>query len=385
MYHTKFPGPKSRPQAPGTRENPLGVHVYILAIAYTLRCACRSMEGATHEIKPSPTSKGLSVIITNDYGSTNDRATSDSSDEAAKYDPLSTENDGSRLQEAFKAVSYDVHWEHNVRACDVQRMWSQIKNLKYEEVKHYRCIVFIFSGHGEQNEEDTSAGGKLVMQDGSKVRISEEFIAPVLPGKAPSIGRIPKVFIIDACRGGKKTEIVQVPRKSPKSNSKGKDEASPDPPATADEHMKKGCNEILFPIPKDGNFLVSFSTLPGCVSNDIRGDGSAWLKLLAEEIPVSDKSIDDVLTGLNKKLHTYYRQHNCDFQQPQKVSTLNDVLYLRCNNNQSHAGTHTCIACCNIHTTWVLQFLDLYSFHGEFNSLSGCYSYSSPSAVTAVK
>ena len=297
------------------------------------------MEGATQEIKPSPSSKGLAVIITNDYSSTKDQAANgDSSDEAAKYVPLSTKNDGSRLQEAFKAISYDVYWEHNVRACDVHRMWSQIENLKYEEVKHYRCIVFIFSGHGEQSEEDTSAGGKLVMQDGSKVRIFEEFIAPLLPGQLPSIGRIPKVFIIDACRGSEKTEIVQVPRKSPKNNSKGKDEASPDPAATGDEHMRKGCNEILFPIPKKGNFLVSFSTLPGCISNDIRGDGSAWLKLLAEEIPISNESIDNVLTGLNKKLHAYYRQHNCEFQQPQKVSTLLDILWLRYDNNESHAG-----------------------------------------------
>ena len=74
--------------------------------------------------------------------------------------------------------------------------------------------MFIFSGHGEQSEKgETSAGGKLVMQDHSKARISEEFIAPVLPGQAPLIGRIPKeVIIADACRGGKKTEIVQVPR-----------------------------------------------------------------------------------------------------------------------------------------------------------------------------
>jgi hypothetical protein len=304
------------------------------------------MEGAAREIKPSLSSNGLAVIITNDYRPIiDDQATPSDSDEAAKYEPLSTRNDGNRLREAFEALNYDVRWEHNVTVCDVQRIWNQIKSLKYEEVKHYRCIVFIFSGHGEQSEGETSAGGKLVMQDRSKIRISEDFIAPVLPGQAPSIGRIPKVFIIDACRGGKKTEIVQVPRKSPKSNSKGKEGASPNPvEATADgkeSHMRKGCNEILFAIPKDGNFLVSFSTLPGCVANDIRGDGSAWLKLLAEEIPGSDKSIDDVLTGLNKRLHTYYRQQNCDFQQPQRVSTLNDVLYLRHDNNQSHAGMYT--------------------------------------------
>ena len=310
------------------------------------------MEGATREIQASPTSKGLAVIITNDY--TKDQATSDSDE--AKYDPLSTKKDGSRLEEAFKTLNYDVHWEHNVNAGDVQRIWNQVKNLRYEQVKHYRCIVFIFSGHGEQSEKgETSAGGKLVMQDHSKVRISEEFIAPVLPGQAPLIGRIPKVFIIDACRGGKKTEIVQVPRTSPNSKSKGKEGASPDSTADSEEPhrepMRKGCNEIQFTIPKDGNFLVSFSTLPGCVANDIRGDGSAWLKLLAEEIPVSDKSIDDVLTGLNKRLHTYYRQHNCDFQQPQKVSTLNEVLHLKLDNDRSHAGMYMH---CHHSITWVL-------------------------------
>ena len=180
------------------------------------------------------------------------------------------------------------------------------------------------------------------MQDHSKVRISEEFIAPLLPRKAHSIAKIPKVFLIDACRGGKKTEVVQVPRKS--TNSKGKLEASPDPTADSKElePMRKGGHEILFAIPKEGNFLVSYSTLPGCVSNDIRGDGSAWLKLIAEEIPIRDKSISDVLMGLNKKLHAYYQEHNCELQQPELFSRLNDVLKLKHDNDHNPLSGTCC-------------------------------------------
>ena len=308
-----------------------------------MQCMAGSMAGATREMTVNPTSRGLAVIITNDYKpSTKDPAAC--SDEKDLYEPLSTENDGNRLEKAFKALNYDVWWEHNVKVVDVQRIWNEISKLKYEEVKHYNCIVLIFSGHGEQTEEETSTGGKLegqlVMQDHSKVRISEEFIAPLLPGKAPSIGKIPKVFIIDACRGGKKTEIVQVPRKSTK--SKGKGEASPNRPTDSEElePMRKGGHENQFMIPNEGNFLVSYSTLPGCVANDIRGDGSAWLKLIADEIPNSDLSIEDVLTGLNKKLHAYYREHNCEFQQPEKMSRLNDILYLKRDNNHNHPGIY---------------------------------------------
>ena len=285
------------------------------------------MAGATQEIKVNKTSKGLAVIITNDYApdpnAAKDEAISTSGVATPPLEQLSTNKDGTRLEQAFKTLNFDVCWKHNAKTSSIQQIWGEIKKMKYETVKHYRCIIFVFSGHGE-------IGGKLIMQDGCKVDICQHFIAPVLPGQARSIGKIPKVFIIDACRGEKRTEIVQVPKQS--ATNKGAALLDPKEP------VRKGCHEILFSLPEEGNFLVAYSTLPGCIANDFRGDGSLWLKLLAEEIPVSNKSIDDVLTGVNRKLHDFYREKKCEFQQPEKVSRLNDVLYLNGDNNHSYAG-----------------------------------------------
>ena len=89
------------------------------------------MAGATQEIIVNPTSKGLAVIITNDYNFnlTPEPAACQCSEEKDPYEPLSTEKDGNRLDKAFKALNYDVCWRHNVKAFDVQRIWNDISNL----------------------------------------------------------------------------------------------------------------------------------------------------------------------------------------------------------------------------------------------------------------
>ena len=263
-------------------------------------------EAAVREIKVSPTSSGLAVIITNDYI-------------GAKHTDLKgTYLDGQRMKEAFEALNFDVCWKQNVNQNDIQRLWGEISSFSFESVRHYKCMAFVFSGHGEPEGHD----GKLIMQDDTKIDICADFIAPVLPGNAKMIGDIPKIFFIDACRGDEATGTVDIPIRNGEATRKG---------SPSNEISRKGCYRIdLQKIPAEGSFLVAYSTLPGCKSNEYTGNfkGSLWLNFLAKRLQVSDASIEDILTDVNGELLAHCREHNLEIQQPEKLGRLNGRLHM---------------------------------------------------------
>lgn len=267
-------------------------------------------EAAVQEIKVSPTSRGLAVIITNDYVG------------ARHTDLKGTHSDGERMKEAFEALNFDVCWKENVNQNDIQRLWGEISSFRFESVKHYECMAFVFSGHGEPEGHD----GKLIMQDDTRIDICADFIAPVLPGNAEMIGDIPKIFFIDACRGDEVTGTVDVPIKDGGATRKGS-------PSNADPTIsRKGCYKIdLQKIPAKGSCLIAYSTLPGCKSNEYTGDfkGSLWLRFLAKRLKVTgDASIEDLLTDVNEDLLAHCREHKLEIQQPEKLVRLNRRLKL---------------------------------------------------------
>ena len=133
-------------------------------------------------IQVNPDSRGLAVIFTNDYKHT----------KSPLEGPF---EDGKRLETAFKEINFDVHWKNNVTSPELRDIMRGLSKLTFETVEHYKCMLFVFSGHGQ--------GGKIVMQDSQEIDICVDFIDPILPERAPAIGDVPKIFIIDACRGGR--------------------------------------------------------------------------------------------------------------------------------------------------------------------------------------
>ena len=261
----------------------------------------------------NPRARGLAVIITNDYEH-NDK----------NLPKLSgTHKDGDRLDKAFRQLYFDVHWRHNVTYGELGRLLYQLRNLKFETVRHYKCICIVFSGHGERN-------GTLLTQDCRSINTCKDFIQPLLPGESPLIGDIPKIFIIDACRGERPTETVEVPKRATeKGNSRGESSVDPSP-----RNIKGGYVIEVRDLPAEGNFLVAHATLPGCIANDYPTHGSLWLRILAEKLPECDVSVEDLLTSVNSELQKTCQKggknndYNYKFQQPEKTSRLNDVLYL---------------------------------------------------------
>lgn len=169
--------------------------------------------------------------------------------------------------------------------------------------------MFIFAGHGCEDDE-------LYMQDWNRVELVKDIVSPLLPGHCKELGNIPKVFLIDACRGTLPTKTTLSPRGS-----------SAQKEATLD---RGGRVMVMNLIPENGNFLLARSTLSEHKAYEDKQSGGLWLSHLAEVLTdLKEKmSMDDILSKVNENLLKRQQALRESFQQPIKESTLNRILYL---------------------------------------------------------
>jgi len=242
-------------------------------------------------ISKAPTDAiGLVVIVTNEYRQTHE------------LPPLpGTRKDGQALSEALLELKFVVHWERNVSSGRLGQVVHEVSRLTHATVKNYRCIFFIFSGHGKE-------GDSLVMEDNEVVNLYEDVINPLLPRSANEIGGVQKIFLIDACRGSQVTDTVLVPR------------------------GQGGLLLDLQRIAADGGFLVAYSTLPLHMAYENPSKGGLWLSTIAELLKIKDKeclcSVETLLTEANRRLTERLQGQPYNFQQPDRQSRLNKVISL---------------------------------------------------------
>ncbi len=256
-----------------------------------------STQSVTTTIKQTPRARGLAIIVTNDYIG------------HKVLKPLEgTYFDGKNMHEAFLELGFAIHWEHNINDQKFLKLIYEASNLDYPKFKKYKYIVFVFSGHGD-------LGDIVYLQDGSEVSIGEGIIKPFLPTSSPQIGKLQKLFFFDACRGKVESRPVAVPRGS---QSRGK----------CDDSLKVdsrgGVSIDRIRVPEEGGFLVAYSTMSNCLAWEER-KGGAWLQKLAKEIRINTSSIEDVLTKVNSDMVHDQPER---IQQPEKLSRLNEVVYL---------------------------------------------------------
>ncbi len=258
-----------------------------------------SANSITTTIESDVRARGLAIIITNDYYN----CTSLSS-------LPGTFIDGENMKDTFLDLQFVVHWERNVNRLQFTKLIHEACNFQdYHKFKKYKCIVFVFSGHGD-------LGDIVYLQDGLGVSIGEDIIKIFLPKASPNMGKYQKLFFFDACRGKQESESVMVPRCG---KAKGGHDDSP-----AFEH-RGGSVIDRIRVPGEGGFLVAYSTM----SNHLAWEGSkggAWLQKLAEEIRTNTtSSIEDVLTKVNSDL---IKDTTRRVQQPEKLSRLNELVFL---------------------------------------------------------
>ena len=235
-------------------------------------------------IQDNLTANGLAVIITNSY------------ETCSRLETLSgTKADGERMKDSFQVLNFSTLHEHNLPKGPTMQLLYNVANYK-KFPPSYRRVVFVFSGHGD-------ADHKLYTGEGETVKVSD-ILSAFFPERAPLNGNLAKLFFIDACRGKQVNPGVIVPR--------------------------SGREIETLTIPKQGNFLVAYSTTPDHLSYEERAKGGIWVSALADKLCRRDASVHDVLSEVNRELiNKYQKPTYAGFvQQPEFVSRLNEPINL---------------------------------------------------------
>ena len=213
-----------------------------------------------------------------------------------------TREDAKSLCETFTLAQFIVCYKGNASCDDLIRLIDEVTSLEFDQVKNYECILFAFSGHGDE-------GDCILMEDGEVIQVYSQVLAPLLADSAPELGDIPKVVLSDACRGRNVTQTTLVPKQGS--------------PTTRGERQ-------MHRVPSVGNFLVACATLPEHYAY-MRPDnlGSAWTQMLAAELKVSTEDLDSVLTKVTAEIVERAGRDKVAFQQPERRSTLHKKVYIR--------------------------------------------------------
>ena len=218
--------------------------------------------------------------------------------------------DYEKVVHAFKdQLNFAVLPLLRAKASDIDNAMEKISEAAKNLPKNYKAIVFVFSGHGYE---------KYVRVQDENLKIFRDIITPL---SKTFEARMPKLFFIDTCRGGK--EDRGVAKRS----------------STATSRRREDSNELYTTapfVPTFGNYLIGYSTKLTYTSL-APSTGSYWLQCLIEEllnVHNSDMTITDILTSVNARVVAKMANDekysvNRHIQQPVFVSTLCQHLYFR--------------------------------------------------------
>ena len=181
----------------------------------------------------------------------------------------------------------------------------------------YKRLVFIFSGHGVNGEKLYNkqrklrgyASGKLCSQEGHTIEI-ESIIDHFKPDKHPALGRMARLFFIDACRGDEVDLGVTLQTQG--MQEKGGQLL----------HERGGQFLVQERVSKHANILVAYSTLPNHKTYE-EGDGSLWMKFLSEAILNQNEDITTILTDVSNRLNKECKPLPL-FLTPQSINQLTE-------------------------------------------------------------
>ena len=210
---------------------------------------------------------------------------------------------------AFSQLNYTTHWAKNMTKQHLLDLVTQIALLSISEElrSSFIAISFVFSGHGGE-------GDTLYMQDGGTISLYDEIIKPLITSE--SLSSFPKLFFIDACRGGEDTNAYSV--------------------KTHPNTAKRASGEY---VSLDGNCFVAYATISkkkAFMRN--ASEGSVWMQELAKQLKESNDSVQNIVSKINKNIWDKYDDSSIHrSQQPQATDMrLNcGPLYLRRGNLKS--------------------------------------------------
>jgi len=175
-------------------------------------------------------------------------------------------------------------------------------NFGINQPSSWKRVIVTFSGHGDKTHLYTK-NDKLVLES--------DIVDPLINSKADLMVGRAKLFFIDACRGTSQDYGIDL------SSLRYRGEQT---------LVARGER-----VPKEGNYLVAYSTLLGMESLESEL-GGCWMQLVSEMLldpSMLEKSITDVLVDVNSKLLKMLNAIGCGLQQPVMTCAINEPIHLQ--------------------------------------------------------
>ena len=246
-----------------------------------------------------------------------------------------THNDGDKMACVLRDPQFNYMFWHyrNLSYAKMQQLLYEASQMQCP--KSFCSLVIVFSGHGTADEDRRLS--YIFTQDGMRFPV-QELVDPFMPQRSPLIATIPKVFLIDACLGGKDAHkfSVEVPVVSKGTQSD---------PVSCNVENKGGRPVQTIFVPPEGNCILAHSTSIGYQSYEKWREGGVWLNAVSEKIRVKghSESVGNILSEVTGDLMEkfQYPGYRKTMMQPHYTSTTHGPVYLVPRETQPAAGNFT--------------------------------------------
>ena len=209
-----------------------------------------------------------------------------------KNDLPGGEKDEANLKFTFTLLGFDVRVHQNLTAAEIEFIVS-----KYSAMNHTGAFFLIISSHG-------GAGDVVYGVDEKEVSV-HDLEKLFHATNCPSLAGIPKVFVIDACRGGENEKTHQfIPKASHQSFN--------------------ASTSSTTSVMDSDDVMTIFASTPGNTASCSEDEGSHLIQKFADVLgkAYTEKNLTDLMKEVHREIQ------KLQVQTPQVNSTLSRDYYI---------------------------------------------------------
>ncbi len=221
--------------------------------------------------------------------------------------------DADSLAKMFgKHLGFQVENFKDMSSKEIIQLMDQVRLLDHSKLK---CFVLCILTHGVDGEVYGSDGQLVSIQ-----KITRTFTGT----KCPTLAGKPKVFLLQACRGGQFDHGVTFEQ-----TDDGKEDMIVDVKTVLAEDETDG-GGYTRALPDESDFLLAYATTPGFVSWRNSAFGTWFIKAFVDTMyaQAGDDHLMDILTEVNRKVAEEYHSREFKKQMPAPVTMLRYKLFL---------------------------------------------------------
>ena len=239
-------------------------------------------------------------------------------------DRLGTDKDAENLSKVFNNfLGFHTTRYDNLKGKEMHARLLAVSKLDHSKLD---CLIITILTHGIE--------GKLYSTDGDLIPVEE--LTKYFDGNhCPSLIGKPKVWILQACRGGNFDYGVEYEA------TDGADATPPDMKALSEQQVEHVIEKVLGEdevdagysqaLPTEADFLLAYATVPGYVSWRNSEYGSWFIKAFVDVVYEQAKTehLMDMLIEVNRRVAEDFQSKGRNKQIPAPTCLLTRKLYFR--------------------------------------------------------